>query len=136
MSAILQSTPGSATDATPESPRPALATSRHAALALLGELDQCLLTALGGVVLRPLHVRTVGLHLPRVMVRRELRLEHFAQLQAERRILDRHHHLDPALEIPLHAVGRADEVLLVAAVPEVVDAAVLQEPADDAHHPH
>src|SRR4051794_38496988 len=37
------------------------------------------------------------------------------------RILDRHHRLDPTVEVPLHEVGRADVPIRVAAVGEPPD---------------
>src|SRR5262249_7687602 len=65
---------------------------------------------------------------------RELRIEDLAELLPEAELLHRRHHLHPALQVSLHAIRRADEPLLLAAVPEVVDAAVLKEPADHTHH--
>jgi hypothetical protein len=104
-------------------------------LPFVGELDEL------GVTARRLRVGialigAVGLHLPCVAIRRQLRIEHRAQITAQSRILYRHHHLDPALEVSGHAVGRSDQVFLLAAVAEVVDAAVLEEAADDADHAH
>src|SRR5262249_57702818 len=64
----------------------------------------------------------------------ELRTEPRPELLPEQRVLDGRHHLDATLEVALHAVGGADEVLLLAAVAEVVDAAVLQEAPHHAHH--
>src|SRR5829696_588021 len=48
---------------------------------------------------------------------------------------DRGDDLDPQVEVAGHEVGRADVVLAAAAVGEVPDAAVLQEPADDGADP-
>src|SRR5262245_10468854 len=120
---------------TPREPaRTPLASPAGLLLPPLGYVDQHLLAAL--VVLARAHVRAVGLHLPGAVRGRELGVDHLPQLLAEARVLDRRHHLDPALQVPLHAVGGADEVLLLAGVAEVVDAPVLEEPADDADHPH
>ena len=54
---------------------------------------------------------------------------------AQPSILDREDDLDPAVEVPLHQVGAAKIDLVLSAVAEVVDAAVLEEAADDADHP-
>ena len=47
-------------------------------------------------------------------------------------VLDREHDLDPALEVARHPVGRRQVDLALAAVAEVEDARVLEEPIDDA----
>ena len=79
-------------------------------------------------------IGAVGVHQPRVAVRRQLQFEHRAQRLARRGTLYRRDHLHAPLQVPLHAVGGANEILFVAAVAEVVDARVLQEPANDTHH--
>src|SRR5262249_50468031 len=48
------------------------------------------------------------------------------------RVVDRHHGLDPPVEVALHQVRRPDVPLLFAAVGEPVDPRVLEELADDA----
>ena len=52
-----------------------------------------------------------------------------------REVLHGGYHLDPVLQIAPHAIGGTDEVLLVTAVPEVIDTGVLEEASDDADHP-
>src|SRR5689334_12866610 len=97
----------------------------------LGALDRLLLAVLGA---HPgaLDVAAVGLHVPRAALVAELGVEDVAQLGLQPRVLDRHQDLDPLLEVALHRVGRADVVLGAAAVVEVVDPLVLEEPAEDA----
>src|SRR4029453_6311349 len=123
---------GSLRGAPGEAARTPLAPPAGLLLPLLGHVDQHLLAAL--VVLARAHVGAVGVHLPGAVGGDQLGVDHLAQLLAEARILDRRHHLHPALQVPLHAVGGADEVLLLAGVAEVVDAPVLEEPADAPHH--
>src|SRR4029453_19567389 len=117
-----------------ETSRAPLAPPAGLFLPLLGHVDEPLLAALGR--LARAHVGAVGLHLPGAVAGRELRIDDLAELLAECGLLDRRHHLHPALQVPLHAVGGPDEPLFVAGVPEVVDAPMLEEPADDADHPH
>src|SRR2546430_10966831 len=47
----------------------------------------------------------------------------------------REHRLDAAPEVPRHPVRAGEQHLRIAAVLEVEDAAVLEEPVDDAGHP-
>src|SRR5262245_1990793 len=89
-----------------EAARTPLASPAGFLLPLLGHVDQHLLAALVG--LAGAHVRAVGAHLPGAVCGHELGVDHLAQLLAEARVLDRRHHLDPALEVALHAVGGAD----------------------------
>ena len=54
----------------------------------------------------------------------------------DRTVEDRREHLDAVIEVALHEVGAPDQAFLLAAVMEVIDAAVLQEAAnlaDDAN---
>jgi len=88
----------------------------------------------GPAGLAALRVRAVARHLPGVALVGEVQVEDLAQLLLQARVLDRRQHLDAALEVALHAVRRADVVLGRAGVAEVVDARVLQKPADDADH--
>src|SRR5207302_6304392 len=67
-----------------------------------------------------LRIAAVRTHGPRVAIRGELQVQHRPQALASSRIVDRHQHLDATLEIALHAIGGADEILLGAAVAEVV----------------
>src|SRR6185369_7330002 len=71
-------------------------------------------------------------HVPRAALIGELGIEYVAQLGLQARVFDRHQDLDALLEVALHRVCRADVVLGPAAVVEVVDPLVLEEPADDA----
>src|SRR6266849_6244373 len=97
---------------------------------LLGQVNEILLAAFGS---RTAYVTAVGLHYPLATVGFQLTIEHRAQFLAQLDILDRRHHLDAAFEITLHAVGRSDQVFVVAAIVEVVDASVLEKTSDDAH---
>src|SRR5262249_25593205 len=74
------------------------------------------------------------LHVPRDHRRRELGVEDVTKILAQRGVLDRYDDLDATLEVALHAVGRADQVFLVAPVPEIEDPAVLEEASEDADH--
>src|SRR5262249_8078947 len=117
-----------------EPSRPSLAPTARLLLALLGLVHQHLLAAARAFTTT--HVRAVGLHLPRAVIGRQLRIQHGAQLLALRWILHRYDDLHAALEVPLHRIGRSDvPLLLLASVPEEVDAAMLEKAADDAHHP-
>src|SRR5690606_21694218 len=97
---------------------------RRLALAALGALDQRLLRARVDARLAALRVGAVARHLPGVALVGEVDVQNRAQLALQARILDRRQHLDPALEVALHAVRGADVVLGRAAVAEVVDARV------------
>src|SRR5688500_1444071 len=120
---------------------PATATSRAIHFAdmptpLLDDLiEQCLLRA-GRV--------PDGRRRPRVLpVRPEQPRGRVAQVELQERVearaaggvVDRRQHLDPAPEVPRAEVGRPDEVLGCAAVPERVYPRVLQEAPEDAPHP-
>src|SRR5262249_45978946 len=113
-------------------PRTTFAAACPFLLTLRCEIDERLMAG-GAAVARPAgDVGPVRLHRPRAATRRPLGVEHGPQLLAQRGVLDRNDHLDAALEVPLHAVRRADQELLVAPVVEVVDAGVLEEAADHA----
>src|SRR4030095_4975586 len=72
----------------------------------------------------------------RLHVVREVSAEHLLAKDADEvRIADGEHHLDPAVQIPRHEAGASEEALLVAAVPEPEDAAVLEEAAHDGDDP-
>src|SRR5438093_2012320 len=113
-------------------PRTTSAAPRPLLLTLRREVDEHLMAG-GAAVARPARdIGPVGLHRPRAATGRQLGIEHGPQLLAERGILDGNDHLDTALEVPLHAVRRADQALLFPPVVEVVDAGVLEEAADHA----
>src|SRR5262245_11549961 len=116
-----------------EAARPPLAPPAGLLLALLREIDQDELAAASSVAGHD--VRPVGLHRPGAVCRRQLRINGLRELLLQGRILDRHDHLDTALEVALHAVGRSDEPLILAAVAEVIDPPVLEEAAHHADHP-
>ena len=65
----------------------------------------------------------------------ELHLEDIPEVLLQVGLAHRRDDLDALVEVALHQVGAADEVLGVTVVPEVVDASVLQEAPDHAHHP-
>src|SRR5262245_25240982 len=58
-----------------------------------------------------------------------------AHLRPQRWIVEREDDLDTPIQVTRHQVGTAQVDLLIAAVAEVVGAAVLQEAPDDADHP-
>src|SRR6478735_5534879 len=58
--------------------------------------------------------------------------EFVMNVAADRRILDWEYRLDPAVQIPLHQISATEKEFLVAAVAEIVDPAMLQEPSDNA----
>ena len=62
-------------------------------------------------------------------------LQHVAQIVLGGRQGDPHQRLDPAVQVAVHQVGRADPVLGVVAGAEPEDPGVLQEPADDRADP-
>src|SRR5215510_13797420 len=97
----------------------------------LGALDRLLLAVLGAHA-AALDVAAVRLHVPGAALVGELGVEDVAQLGPKPAVLDRDQDLDALLDVALHRVGRADVVLGPAAVVEVVDPLVLEEPADDA----
>src|SRR5262249_33430956 len=72
--------------------------------------------------------------LPRTSIRCELQIDDRAKLLAQHRVLDRRHYFDPALQVSLHRVRRADEILLGATIAEVIDASVLEKSSYDADH--
>jgi hypothetical protein len=74
--------------------------------------------------------------LPCLSVVGEIGVEVRHQARFEAFVANREHHLDAAEEVSIHPVRARTEDLLIAAVVEVVDAAVLEEPADDRAHPH
>src|SRR4051812_46856512 len=84
--------------------------------------------------LRPhAHVASVAVQLARGTVVGQIQVEDLvADAVREPAIRDRHHHFDAAIEVARHQVRAADVDLLVAAVAEVPDPAVLEEAADDA----
>ena len=76
---------------------------------------------------RALDVGAVWLHVPRVSGISELHVQDLAQQTAWPGGFDGCHRLDAILQVALHAVGRADKILLVAAVSEVKDAGVFEK---------
>ncbi len=82
-------------------------------------------------------IRAVAQEPPRVRrIPQIYRQRHVAQLRPQPGVIHRRQHLHPVIEIALHQVRAADQQLVVAgpAVGKVVDAAVLQEAPDQAHH--
>src|SRR5262245_16700028 len=117
-----------------ESARPPLAPPARLLLALLRQINQHELAAAGSIAGDG--VRPVGLHRPGAVRRRQLGFDGLGELLPEDGILHRDHHLHPALEVALHAVGGADEPLVLAAIAEVVDPSVFEKATDDADHPN
>src|SRR5579864_4578960 len=78
--------------------------------------------------------RAVRSELPSQDVVREVDLEDLRQATAQSRIGDRDDRLDAAVEVARHEVGRAEEVLRLAAVAEAKDARMLEEVTDDGPH--
>src|SRR5512137_1692398 len=85
-----------------------------------------------GVVRLTLDVGAVRLHIPGAAPVSQLDVEKAAQVPLEHEALDRHKNLDAALQIPLHGVGRADEILLLAPVAEIIESCMFQKAADNA----
>src|SRR5208282_4476883 len=81
-------------------------------------------------------VGAVGQHFPLASIGPHLDIDHDAQLLAQLRVLDGRDNLDATLEIALHAIGGADKKILRSAIAKIIDAAVFEEPANDAHHAH
>ena len=78
--------------------------------------------------------RAVGAEIPARDVVGEGAVEHGDQLLALPRALDRDHHLDAAVEVPLHQVGAPEVELVELAGLEREHPAVLEEAADDRPH--
>src|SRR4029453_3394411 len=93
---------------------------------LPGELE---LRAVGLLALgRPLPlVAAGGLELAALHVVLEDRVESLVSLLPALRCLDREQQLDAAIQVARHPVGAREVDLLVAAVPEIVDARVPEE---------
>src|SRR5262245_14912267 len=80
-------------------------------------------------------IRSVGLELARLDGVAKLDGEEaVAHLGVQRRICQREHDLDTMIQVARHQVRAAEIDLLLTAVAEVVDTAVLQKPPDDADH--
>src|ERR1019366_2827967 len=105
-------------------------------LSRLREIYHRLLAGGGGVRGSGPDVGTVGQHFPLASIGPQLQVEHDAQLLAQLRVLDWRDDFDATFKIALHAIGGADEELLRAAIAEIKDAAVFEEPANNAHHAH
>ena len=71
-----------------------------------------MLAALRG---RASDVAAVGAHFPLTAVGFQLAIQYGAKLLAQLRIFNRDQHFNPAFEITRHRIGRADQILLVAA---------------------
>src|SRR5581483_2059143 len=114
-------------------PREAATTALAAEPRSFGEIDQLLLAARrvrGGVA----GVAAVGVHQPLAAVGLELELEDGVELTPQLRIFDWHQDLDATFKVACHRVGRTDEVLLIAAVAKVIDAAMFEKAPDDTDH--
>ena len=108
-------------------------------LALLGEGHEFGLAAFAGPstgARLALLVAAVRLHFPSVSRVFHLEFENLIEIRAQTKVLDRRDRLDPAFQIAGHQIGRANVVLVIAAVFEVVDAGMLQKARDHADHPH
>ena len=84
------------------------------------------------VVRHTLPVTAVRLHLPGAAAVGGVEIEDCPEFPGQSGRFHRAENLHPRLQVPLHGVGRGDEVFFVAAVAEVVDARMLQKAADDA----
>src|SRR5258708_34217821 len=87
------------------------------------------------VFLRHLLPRAMGSQLPGENVVGELDLEDLGETGAQLQIGDRHHRLDPAVQVALHDVRGAEVVIRLGAAAETKAARVLEEAADDRTHP-
>src|SRR5438105_615745 len=108
----------------------AAGTARHRPGVVAADpLNERLLAATLALVNRRSDVRPVRLHDPRVAIRSQLEVQHGPQALTSGRVFDRNQRFDSTLQVALHAISGADEVLLsgTAAVPKVVDARVLEE---------
>jgi len=76
--------------------------------------------------------RTIGAELPRLAIVLEVRVQQCAKSLMERGLLDRRDGFHATVEIARHPVGRAKIELFGAAVGELPEARMLEEPTDDA----
>jgi len=97
-----------------------------------GLFHQELLRTLVCAVDASLYVGAVWLHIPRTALIVELDLQDRTQFFLQFRGFDWRQNLYPAFEIASHEIGRADEIFFLAAILEVIDPAVLEEPPDHA----
>jgi hypothetical protein len=82
-----------------------------------------------------LDVAAIRLHVPGRALIGKLHVQDQPQLLAQLGVFDGCMNLDAALEVATHHVRRTDEILLLTAVAEVEDAAVLEEAAGAATDP-
>src|SRR5438874_9141561 len=85
-------------------------------------IHEGLLTALLPVIRCRPEIAAVRLHGPGVSIGSQLQIEHCPQPVATGGVLDRHEHLDPTLQISLHAVGGANKVFLAAGISKIIGA--------------
>src|SRR5512143_1154028 len=100
-------------------------------LPLFGQIDQNFLGTTRVVVLAgtTLAVTAVREHIPGAALVVQLYLQNLPQLLTQLRQFHRCYHFYPAFQIAFHAVGGADVIFFLTAVAEVINPAVLQEPA-------
>src|SRR5258707_12856085 len=79
--------------------------------------------------------RTVRPQHPREHVIGQFGLEDLGEAAAQLGVGDRHHRLDPPVEVALPDVRRAAVVVRLAAGAAAEDARVLEKPSDDRAHP-
>src|SRR5439155_3969554 len=105
--------------------------------------EQNVVRRMDDAVRRALRPATVRAELPRLTIVVETGTQQAAQADVKRRILHGSHRLDPAVEIALHPVRRANVELLGPSIGEAEHSRVLEKASDDAddansvaQHPH